>query len=182
VQKGVGLTDAELFVKNTPVSIDGTRAAADHYFRLHAVPELVPQLLTMYKKTEAEKFGTIYTSRIARVKNERFGIGLDFDEATTILSMRDAFDTFGKYMYKANNESSRRVGTSLQLYARLPMYSRGKEGHMFYPAAALPCKAVLRGYFERWGAGWSVPGLADCLAPVSHSHSTAAIQLTHLGV
>jgi hypothetical protein len=146
---------------------EGFEVAADHYFKLHSVTERFPQLLSLFKQREADKFGKLYKAAL----EQHLGASkeLDYDDEATICAIRQVFDDFGAWLYGTGTEEDRRrAGTSIRIYARLPKWKRGVVGtSVFYPAAALPSKAVLKGYFDRWGAGWRVPGNADCLAAVS---------------
>jgi hypothetical protein len=153
--KGSNQTDGKPFItSNLTLTLEGYKHVTGYYFDLHSYTELVPQLLLLYKHKQAKTFGVLYPKAVSQV----WGADqtLDFTDAKTIVALRQVFDEFGHMMYDEKAKSKHHVGTLLQLYARLPTYKLGKKGHCFYPAAALPSKAVLKGYFDRWGDGWSV--------------------------
>ncbi|KAG9099860.1 hypothetical protein FS749_000182 [Ceratobasidium sp. UAMH 11750] len=163
VIRGEGLTDAETWVSRTPrLNYAGYQEAVGHFDLLHVRQERVPQLLATYQEGEAQKFGALYASALA---NHRCPVrGIRYDDADTVVAIRGAFDEFGKWWYgDGKDEHRRRVATSIRLLARLPVFNGTANGSMFYPAAVLPCRSLLKETVERWTGARSVPGNGDCL-------------------
>ncbi|KAG9086226.1 hypothetical protein FRC06_003210, partial [Ceratobasidium sp. 370] len=166
VYRGEGLTDGEKYL-DLPFkpTAGGDERAVNHYVRLHERPERVPQLLEHYQQAQADRFAKIYNEAVKQFDHDVRGI--DFSDPAMIIAIRGAFDKFGSSIYDVKDVNSRRLAASIRLYARLPLYTRGDEdGAFFYPAAALPSRALLRKHHEQWTKNYAVPGTAECLTPL----------------
>ncbi|KAG8735691.1 hypothetical protein FRC10_010272 [Ceratobasidium sp. 414] len=138
VARGSGFDGARAYIRAHP-TLDalGDPAAVAHWRRLHSCPELRPPLLTNYTTNMQKQFDTLFATEM-RTFRARGGDVCPGD-IRLLLPLRRVFDNLSEWVLeRAPLEESRKIATSLQLYARLPYDTAITDTATFYDSSALP--------------------------------------------
>ncbi|KAG8726179.1 hypothetical protein FRC10_007408, partial [Ceratobasidium sp. 414] len=110
--------------------------AESHWDVLHEKEKRWPPFLATYGQEQSVAFGALLEEARKDLRSSEGHI--DWSNDTVVLTSRGVFDRFAAQFDGSTAESGRWIAASLRVYARLPLWIRGRHEASFYPAAALP--------------------------------------------
>ncbi|KAG8736151.1 hypothetical protein FRC10_009648 [Ceratobasidium sp. 414] len=162
VANGNGLTDAENWVRCTPLTVDGSALALVHWDALHAREKPSPTYMPAYGPEQSNTFGLLIEETRKGLRSSDGSIDWSADDV--VLASRGVYDRFAAEYDKSTAESGRWIAASLRLFARLPLWSSGRRDPAFYPAAALPATAWISAKASEANAQQAAMGAESTMA------------------
>ncbi|KAG8689253.1 hypothetical protein FRC09_012501 [Ceratobasidium sp. 395] len=142
VALGQGFEEAEEFVGENPgIQANGYEEAVLHWDRLHSTPQERLPYLDYYTDKFYKKFDTLYVGALSSLRKKHPTRNLLWDRDDHSIPIRRVFDELGQWAVAQSKPGQlimRRIGTSLRVYARLPIYCESLcGGPYFYGCSAL---------------------------------------------